>query len=44
MSIEYDTVKNTHNIKTRGIDFTLASEFEFETALIWEDVRRDYSE
>lgn len=40
----FDPAKNRANIERRGIDFASARDFEFETALIVEDDRRDYGE
>ena len=36
--------KNAENIVTRKLSFDEAIKFEFETALRWEDTRRDYGE
>jgi len=44
MEIEYDPAKNTKNIEKRGLSFELAKDFDFESSLIWRDVRRDYNE
>lgn len=44
MKIEFDPDKNQRNIKERQIPFELVEEFEWETALIREDKREDYSE
>lgn len=44
MKIEFDPDKNQRNIKERQIPFELVEEFEWETALIQEDKREDYSE
>ena len=44
MKIEYDPHKNQHNIRKRKLSFDLVEQFEWETALIWEDDRYDYSE
>lgn len=42
--IEFDPSKNERNIAERGLSFDHASEFDFGTAVITEDVRRVYSE
>jgi uncharacterized DUF497 family protein len=42
--ISFDAVKNERNIATRGISFELAAGFEWDSALIIEDTRRDYGE
>lgn len=44
MKIDYDPAKNVKNIEERGLSFGLAEEFNFESALIWQDVRSDYEE
>lgn len=42
--IEFDPVKNARNIRERGLSFQLAEAFEFETAVIRLDDRKDYGE
>ena len=44
MKFEWDPDKNARNIKSRGLDFDLATAFEWHTALVIEDTRRDYGE
>ena len=44
MEVEFDPDKNERNIRERGLSFELAAEFDFESALIREDTRRDYGE
>lgn len=44
MDISYDPAKNERNIATRGISFERVREFDFDTALIRQDVRNDYGE
>ena len=44
MKIEYDPNKNQRNIKRRKLSFDLVEQFEWETALIWEDDRYGYGE
>ena len=44
MSISYDPDKSTHNIKERGLPFDRAVDFDFETAKIWQDLRKPYPE
>lgn len=44
MNIEFDAEKNAKNINERGISFELASDFELNTAKIWQDTRKDYGE
>jgi len=40
----YDPAKSERNITLRGLSFELVSEFEWETSLIAEDIRKDYAE
>ncbi len=42
--ISVDTAKNERNIFDRGLPFTLARDFEWESALIFRDDRRNYGE
>ena len=44
MKIEYDPDKNRKNIKTRGLSFDGVANFEFETAIRWQDTRKEYGE
>ena len=44
MEIEFDSAKNISNYEKHGIDFSAAREFDFATALIWQDERRVYGE
>ena len=44
MDIEFDPAKNAANIQERGLSFELAAEFDFQTAVIRVDNRRDYGE
>jgi uncharacterized DUF497 family protein len=44
MDITYDANKNTKNIADRGLSFELVRELEWATALVVEDLRKDYSE
>lgn len=44
MQITYDPAKNQRNIDERQLPFDQASQFDFESALIQVDARRDYSE
>lgn len=44
MQITYDPAKNQRNIEERQLPFDHASKFDFESALIQVDARRDYSE
>ena len=42
--ITFDPEKNARNIRERGLSFERASEFEFESAVVREDERREYGE
>ena len=42
--ISFDSAKNERNIASRGISFAVAELFEWDTALIAEDLRKGYGE
>lgn len=44
MPISFDPRKNERNIAERGLSFELVEEFEWDSALVVEDGRRDYGE
>ncbi len=44
IEIEYNPKKNQQNIKERGISFDTANNFEWDSALVIEDTRKDYGE
>lgn len=44
MDIEFDPTKDQANREKHGLSLALADEFEFDTALIEIDERRDYNE
>ncbi len=44
MDITFDPAKNERNIRERGSSFERAADFDFETAVRFEDSRRDYGE
>lgn len=44
MDISFDPAKDARNLATRGLSFARAADFEWETAVIKEDLRRDYGE
>ena len=44
MQIEYDPTKSLVNEQVRGLPFSLVEEFDFDSAHIVEDSRRDYGE
>ena len=44
MVIEFDSAKNDANVVARGLSFTRAADFDFDTAIIWQDLRKPYLE
>lgn len=44
MRVTFDPGKNERNIRERGLSFELVAEFDFETAHIQADSRREYGE
>ena len=44
MLVEFDPLKNQSNIAKHGVSLALASELEWEQALIWVDDRFEYGE
>jgi uncharacterized DUF497 family protein len=44
VDITYDPAKNARNIRERGLSFDRAADFDFDTAAITIDQRRDYGE
>lgn len=44
MKIDYDLKKNQKNIEERNLSSELARQFEWETAVITQDLRKDYPE
>ena len=44
MRIEFDLAKNKTNIRERGLDFELATDFDFDSAVIQQDTRKPYPE
>jgi len=44
MDITYDATKNSKNIAERGLSFDMAAQFDFSTAIIHADTRKDYGE
>jgi uncharacterized protein len=44
MDISFDSAKSERNLLARGISFELAAGFEWDSALIVEDIRKDYGE
>ena len=44
MKITYDPTKNAANIERCGLPFDLIADLDWATAVIVEDIRRDYGE
>jgi uncharacterized DUF497 family protein len=42
MRIEFNPAKNKANIQERGLDFELAADFDFDSAVIQQDTRKPY--
>ena len=40
----WDEAKRIANVSRHGIDFPVITRFDWESALIWQDVRREYGE
>lgn len=44
MPITFDPAKNDRNIAERGLSFEQVAQLEWDSALLAEDIRRDYGE
>lgn len=44
MKIIYDAAKNTSNAKKHGVTLAEAAAFEWDTAVLWPDQRKEYGE
>lgn len=44
MAIAYDSGKNARNVRERALSFDLVEEFEWSSAYVLEDTRREYRE
>ena len=44
MHIEFDPAKHHRNISERALGFDRVAEFDFSTALVWQDTRKAYPE
>jgi uncharacterized DUF497 family protein len=42
--VSYDPAKNERNLRTRGLAFDEAANFDFETAQVFVDARHEYGE
>jgi uncharacterized DUF497 family protein len=44
MKIEFDPAKSEKNRRGRGLPFELVKQFDWESAVFWQDMRFDYPE
>ncbi|MDR1228356.1 MAG: BrnT family toxin [Azoarcus sp.] len=44
MEIVFDLEKSDRNVHERGLSFACAADFDFETAHVWQDMRKTYPE
>ena len=44
LQVTYDPAKNAHNVRKHGLSFDRAVDFDFHTAIAFQDTRRDYGE
>jgi uncharacterized DUF497 family protein len=44
MHIAFDSAKDAANLAKHGISLALAAQLEWDSAITWADVRRDYGE
>ena len=44
MKLEYDPAKSAANVELRGLSFDLVEDFDFDSAQVVEDARRNYGE
>ena len=44
MNVTFDPVKDAANVAKHGVSLTEAAGFEWGTAVVWPDTRRDYGE
>ena len=44
MQVEFDPVKDASNQEKHGVSLSLASDLDWEAALVWVDARREYGE
>jgi len=44
MKIEFDPAKDASNLLKHGVSLVLASELDWDAALVWFDERQDYGE
>ncbi|MFA5040696.1 MAG: BrnT family toxin [Bdellovibrionales bacterium] len=44
MNIDFDPVKSARNERERQLPFEKAAEFQWESAVVWQDTRKEYPE
>ena len=44
MNITFDPAKDAANVAKHGVSLSLAVGFDWATALVWRDTRKDYGE
>ena len=44
MNVTFDLAKDAANVAKHGVSLTEAAGFEWDTAVVWPDTRRDYGE
>lgn len=44
MNVTFDPAKDAANVAKHGVSLTEAAGFEWDTAVLWSDTRRDYGE
>jgi uncharacterized protein len=44
LKIEFDAAKNDANVRERSLPFVRAAEFDFDSAMVQQDSRKDYPE
>ena len=44
VKITFDPVKDAANIAKHGLSLALTADLEWDTALVWPDIRKDYGE
>jgi len=44
MKMDFGPAKNDRNVRERGLSFERVADFNFDTALVYLDTRRDYPE
>jgi uncharacterized DUF497 family protein len=44
MQIEFDLIKDASNLEKHGVSLALASELDWDAALVWVDERMEYGE